>query len=112
MRKISQIPLFNELGISLFHAAIGSSLEDILRREAGKRLLGVILLSDGSQRAYAPRDLPPQTAVARLKNMGYPLFTVPLGQSQGLGQAERGGRRLALLQVKPGTGGQVHPVHG
>jgi len=69
-------------------SAIGSSTEDILRREAGKRLLGVVLLSDGSQRAYSPRDLPPQTAVARLKNLGYPLFTVPLGQSQGLGQAK------------------------
>ncbi len=68
--------------------AIGASLEDVLQREAGKRLLGVILLSDGSQRAYAPRDMPPQTAAARLKNLGYPLFTVPLGQSQGLGQAK------------------------
>ena len=67
--------------------AIGSSLEDVLRREAGKRLLGVVLLSDGAQRAYAPRDLPPQTAAARLKHLGYPLFTFPLGQSQGLGQA-------------------------
>ena len=40
--------------------AIGSALEDVLRREAGKRLLGVVLLSDGAQRAYAPRDLPPK----------------------------------------------------
>ena len=31
--------------------AIGSTLDDVLRREAGKRLLGVILLSDGAQRA-------------------------------------------------------------
>jgi len=38
--------------------AIGAALEERLRREAGKRLLGVILLSDGAQRAYAPRDLP------------------------------------------------------
>ena len=47
--------------------AIGAALEDVLDREAGKRLLGVVLLSDGAQRAYAPRDLPPQTAAARLK---------------------------------------------
>ena len=57
--------------------AIGAALEDVLRREAGKRLLGVVLLSDGAQRAYAPRDLPPQTAAARLKHLGYPLFTFP-----------------------------------
>ena len=67
--------------------AIGSALDDVLRREAGKRLLGLVLLSDGAQRAYAPRDLPPQTAAARLKHLGYPLFTVPLGQSRGLGEA-------------------------
>jgi len=68
--------------------AIGAVLEDVLRREAGKRLLSVILLSDGAQRAYAPRDLPPQTAAARLKHLGYPLFTFPFGQSRGLGEAQ------------------------
>ena len=68
--------------------AIGAALEDVLRREAGKRLLGVVLLSDGAQRAYAPRDLPPQTAAARLKHLGYPLFTFPFGQSRGLGEAQ------------------------
>ena len=68
--------------------AIGSTLDDVLRREAGKRLLGVILLSDGAQRAYAPRDLAPQTAATRLKHLGFPLFTVPIGQSRGLGQAQ------------------------
>ena len=48
----------------------------------------MVLLSDGAQRAYAPRDLPPQTAAARLKHLGYPLFTFPLGQSRGLGEAQ------------------------
>ena len=67
--------------------AIGAALDEVLRREAGKRLLGVVLLSDGAQRAYAPRDLPPQTAAARLKHLGYPLFTLPFGQSRGLGEA-------------------------
>ena len=68
--------------------AIGAALEDVLRREAGKRLLGVVLLSDGAQRAYAPRDLPPQTAANRLKHLGYPMFTFPFGQSRGLGEAQ------------------------
>ncbi len=68
--------------------AIGAALEDVLRREAGKRLLGVVLLSDGAQRAYAPRDLPPQTAAARLKHLGCPLFTFLFGQSRGLGEAQ------------------------
>lgn len=67
--------------------ALGSVLEDVLRYEAGKRLLGVILLSDGAQRAFAPRDAPPQSAAARLKHLGCPLYTIPLGKSRGLGQA-------------------------
>ncbi len=75
--------------------AIGAALQDVLRPEAGKRLLGVILLSDGAQRAYAPRDLPPQTAAGRLKPMGTPLFTFPFGQSLGLGQV----RDVAVTQL-------------
>ncbi len=67
--------------------AIGAVLEDVLRAEAGKRLLGVLLLSDGAQRAYAPRDVPPQTAASRLKHLGYRLYTFAFGQSRGLGQA-------------------------
>ena len=68
--------------------AIGSVLDDVLRTEAGKRLLGVILLSDGAQRAYTPRDMPPQTAAANMKHLGYPLYTVTFGQARGLGQAK------------------------
>jgi uncharacterized membrane protein len=67
--------------------AIGSALDEVLRFEAGKRLLGVILLSDGAQRATAPHDTPPQTAAARMKQLGFPLFTIPFGQSRGLGEA-------------------------
>ena len=68
--------------------AIGAALEDVLRAEAGKRLLGVILLSDGAQRAYAPRDLPPQTAVGLLKPFGAPLYTFVFGRSRGPGAAK------------------------
>jgi uncharacterized membrane protein len=68
--------------------AIGAAIDDVLRRESGKRLLGVILLSDGAQQAYAPRDLPPQTAAARLQHQGDKLFTLPFGQSRGLGEAK------------------------
>jgi len=68
--------------------AIGSALEDVLRYQAGKRLLAVVLLSDGAQRAGAPRDVLPQTAASRLKPLGYPLYTVRFGKSRGLGQAQ------------------------
>ena len=68
--------------------AIGHALETVLRQEAGKRLLGIVLLSDGAQRAYPPRNLLPQTAAGRLKHLGYPLFAVRLGKSRGAGQAQ------------------------
>jgi hypothetical protein len=67
--------------------AIGAALDDVLRREAGKRLVGVILLSDGAQRAYAPRDVAPQGPTRRLADLGFPLYTFAFGQARGLGQA-------------------------
>jgi uncharacterized membrane protein len=67
--------------------AIGAALEETLRREAGERLVGVLLLSDGAQRAYAPRDTPPQTVARRLANLGYPLYAFAFGQARGAGQA-------------------------
>jgi len=67
--------------------AIGSVLEDVLRLEAGKRLLGVILLSDGAQRAYPPRDVLPQAAAGQLRHVA-PLFAFRFGRSRGLGQAQ------------------------
>ncbi len=68
--------------------AIGAALKDAIDRQSGKRLLGVVLLSDGAQRAYAPRDLSPQKAAAYLKHIGVRLFTFPFGQSRGLGEAK------------------------
>jgi uncharacterized membrane protein len=68
--------------------AIGAVLEDVLRSQAGKRLLGIVLLSDGAQRARPPRDALPQTAASRLKPLGFPLFTIRFGKSRGLGQAQ------------------------
>jgi len=79
--------------------AIGWCLQEALGREAGKRLLGVILLSDGAQQARAPHNEPPQTAAARLKSLGYALYTFPFGQKRGLGQAKD--VRLTDLQVNP-----------
>ena len=60
--------------------AIGSALEDVLDREAQQRIVAVLLLSDGAQRAFAPRDLPPQTAVRRLAVDEIPLYTFAFGK--------------------------------
>ena len=70
--------------------AIAAALQDVVRNEARnrKRLLAVVLLSDGAERSLAPRDVPPRTAVAQLNNTGAPLYTVAFGQSRGLGEAK------------------------
>ncbi len=68
--------------------ALGFSLEEVLQQEGGNRLLGIILLSDGRQRARSPRDKPPQTAAADMKRQGTPLYTFPCGESRGRGQSK------------------------
>ncbi len=91
--------------------AIGAALEDVLRREAGKRLAGVLLLSDGAQRAYAPRDIAPQGPVRRLADLGFPLYSFPFGQPRGLGQA----RDVAVKDLSVNESVYVKnelPVHG
>jgi uncharacterized membrane protein len=67
--------------------AIGAALDEVLRSEAGNRLLGVVLLTDGAQRAYAPRDVAPQTPARRLADLGFPLYACAFGQARGQGQA-------------------------
>src|SRR5690349_4075395 len=47
-------------------SAIGAAIGEALEQETNKRVLAMILLSDGAQRAVAPRDLPPQVAARRL----------------------------------------------
>ncbi len=63
-------------------SAIGAVLEDVLQREAGKRIAGVLLFSDGAWRAYAPHDVPPQTAARRLADLGVPLYTFTFGEAR------------------------------
>lgn len=75
--------------------ALGAAIDDVLRLEAGKRLLGVVLLSDGAQRAMAPRDVAPQIIAGRMKSLGTPLYTLTFGQARGLGQA----RDLAVKEL-------------
>jgi uncharacterized membrane protein len=61
--------------------ALGAALDTIRERSSGKRVLGTILLSDGTQRTRPPRDVLPQDAAARLRDAGMPLYAVPLGQA-------------------------------
>ncbi|HVT29424.1 MAG TPA: glutamine amidotransferase [Lacipirellulaceae bacterium] len=69
-------------------SAIGSAISDALARETNKRVLATLLLSDGAQRALAPRDTPPQVAVRRLAADNIPLFTFTFGKSGGRERAD------------------------
>jgi hypothetical protein len=68
--------------------ALGAAVSDVLDREASGRLLAVLLLSDGAQRALAPNDLPPQVAVRRLAAEHVPLYTFTFGKSGGSDRAD------------------------
>jgi uncharacterized membrane protein len=76
--------------------AIGWVLDDALRRETGKRLAGVVLLSDGAQRVLPAKDIPPQTPGRRLADLGFKLYAVPFGQARALDQA----RDVALSDMR------------
>ena len=69
-------------------SAYGAVLGSVLEEQAGKRLLAVVLLGDGAQRAHAPYDMLPQKAAEQLKRIGTPLYAFPFGQSLGLGQTK------------------------
>jgi len=75
--------------------ALGAALEEGIRATAGRTLAGVIVLSDGAQQAYPPRDQPPQTAARRLADTGTPLWSITFGQQRGGGQ----GRDAAVVNL-------------
>ena len=65
---------------------IGFALNEIIRREIGKRVIGVLLLSDGAQRTHVPRyDL--QMAGREMARLGIPLYTVAYGRPRDQSQA-------------------------
>jgi uncharacterized membrane protein len=68
--------------------ALGAALGDVLDRHASGRVLGVLLLSDGAQRAVAPHDLPPQVAARRMAAENIPLYTFTFGKSGGSDRAD------------------------
>ncbi|MFI4876749.1 MAG: glutamine amidotransferase [Blastopirellula sp. JB062] len=65
---------------------IGSSLDDVVRQMAGKKLAGVVLLSDGAQRVFTPR-VELQRAARDLARLDVPLHTLTFGQAIDPSQA-------------------------
>ena len=73
--------------------AIGAALEDVLRREAGKRLAGIILLSDGAQRAVAAARHSAASAGSPPGRSGLSAVHGSAGPGPRLGPGSRRGHR-------------------
>ncbi|MCE9548616.1 MAG: hypothetical protein K8T25_24330 [Planctomycetia bacterium] len=66
--------------------AIGMAMQDVVRREGTKRLLGLILASDGAMNTIGASSVLPQSEARALANLNCPIFAVPFGQRTGGGQ--------------------------
>jgi uncharacterized membrane protein len=62
---------------------IGAAMAESLDREEGGRVMAMLLMSDGAQRATPPQDLVPQLAARRLAAENIPLYTFTFGKSGG-----------------------------
>lgn len=60
---------------------MGTSLDEVVRRELGQQIAAVFLLGDGAQRAYAPRVNVHQATHA-LVAQKKPLYTITFGQAR------------------------------
>jgi len=61
--------------------AIGLALDELVRQAQGKQIVGVLLLSDGAQRALSPNDIDPRLVARRLADLQIPVHTVGFGAS-------------------------------
>lgn len=61
--------------------AFGRVLEDVLRETRGHRTIGVLVFSDGAQRAVPPFDLDPLTAARKLADEQVPIYGIGYGAS-------------------------------
>ncbi len=65
------------------YTSLGKVLDDLRRDDAGKRLIGVLLMSDGAQRAIGEEDIDPRAAARRIaEQRGVQIHTVLYGTSE------------------------------
>lgn len=65
---------------------LGSTLYEAVQRELGQRVVGIIVLGDGAQTAFAPR-VDVQQAARDIARMQYPLYSVTFGPVGNVAQA-------------------------
>lgn len=64
-------------------SAIGSVLESLIKSGGEKNLAGVVINSDGSQRALPPNDADPREIARRFGELGIPIYPIPYGGDGG-----------------------------
>jgi uncharacterized membrane protein len=64
-------------------SAYGESLRDVLQREDGKRLIGLVLMGDGAEQTVGITESNSETVAKQMARLGCPLFAVPFGQRAG-----------------------------
>lgn len=74
-----------ELSTDGEQTAVGASLEELLQETTNERVVGVLLMTDGAQRAFAPLNTDPRTVALRYGEQRIPIHPVPFG---GTGQSE------------------------
>lgn len=62
-------------------SALGYVLDQALKESRGRKILGVLLMSDGAQRATAPRDQDPRLIARHYGDLQVPIYTVGFGRS-------------------------------
>jgi hypothetical protein len=69
-------------------SAIGAAMNEAVDHAGDGRVMAMLLMSDGAQRAAPPQDLPPQLAVRRLAAEQIPLYTFTFGKAGGSERAD------------------------
>ncbi len=88
LRPVTDLEKLDSLRPTGEGTTLGRSLGELLDNEASERLLGVILLSDGAQRAPPGADLAPQVAARRFALEGTPIFPFAFGTPSGGARAD------------------------
>ncbi len=64
------------------YTAIGKALSEVFKQDSSRRLVGVVLMSDGAQRAVGDLNIDPRAEARRFaEQRGAPLYPVPFGSS-------------------------------
>ncbi len=94
-------------------SALGAALEELLEREGDQRLRGVLVLSDGAQRAVPPLDAAPQLVARQYAAESIPLYTFYFGQPGGSDRSDLAIEDLLVsgtvfANAPMRVGGQLH----